>query len=81
MTPSIDLRTDLERRTTTGQNWAVLRNASDPRRVRPAAVLIACTDRYRSVVRIAALDADGQVHFVQLDTNDPEARALLETVA
>jgi hypothetical protein len=45
------------------------------------AVLVAGTPRFWSVVRITAVDADGQVHFVQLDESDPAARELLATVA
>jgi hypothetical protein len=45
------------------------------------AVLVAGTSRFWSVVRITAIDADGQVHFVQLDENDAAARELLSAVA
>jgi hypothetical protein len=77
MTPPIDLRSDLNAEDDNGENWALLRNALDPARVRPGAVLVAGTPRYWSVVRVTAVDADGQVHFVQLDPSDPAAHALL----
>jgi hypothetical protein len=42
---------------------------------------VAGTPSFWSVVRITAVDPDGQVHFVQLDRDDPAAQALLATVA
>lgn len=79
--PQIALRSDLNAEDDGGQNWALLDNAIDPAQVVPGAVLIAGTPRFWSVVRITAVDADGQVHFVQLDEHDPAARTLLATVA
>ena len=81
MTPPIALRSDLNAEDDDGQNWALLQDAADPPSVRVGSVLIAGTPRFWSVVRITAVDADGQVHFVQLDERDPVARALLATVA
>ena len=80
MTPQIELRSDLNAEDDNGQNWALLDNATDTSRVRVGALLIAGTERFWSVVRITAVDADGQVHFVQLDESDPAARKLLATV-
>jgi hypothetical protein len=81
VTPRIDLRSDLNAEDDGGENWGLLENATDPSRVRPGAILTAGTPRFWSVVRITAVDADGQVHFVQLDPDDPVARQLLATVA
>ncbi len=81
MTPPIALRSDLNAEDDDGQNWALLDNATDPSQVQVGSLLIAGTPRFWSVVRVTAVDADGQVHFVQLDKNDPAARALLATVA
>lgn len=81
MTPQIALRSDLNAEDDNGHNWALLQNAADPSSVRVGSVLIAGTPRFWSVVRITAVDADGQVHFVQLDESDPAARDLLATVA
>lgn len=81
MTPPIALRSDLNAEDDDGQNWALLANAPDPSSVRVGSVLIAGTPRFWSVVRITAVDPDGQVHFVQLDANDPAARNMLSTVA
>lgn len=81
MTPRIDLRSDLNAEDDNGENWALVANATDPSRVRVGAVVVAGTPRFWSVVRITAVDADGQVHFVQLDEDDPAAQELLATVA
>jgi hypothetical protein len=81
MTPPIALRSDLNAEDDNGQNWALLDNAVDPSHVVVGAVLIAGTPRFWSVVRITAVDSDGQVHFVQLDESDPAARELLASVA
>jgi len=77
MTPPIDLRSDLNAEDDNGENWGLLRHAVAPERVMPGAVLVAGTPRHWSVVRITAVDPDGQVHFVQLDEDDPAARQLL----
>ncbi|MGH3372526.1 MAG: hypothetical protein ACRDPR_21275 [Nocardioidaceae bacterium] len=77
MTPPIDLQSDLNAEDDDGQNWALLRNAAAPERVRAGAVLIAGTERFWAVVRVTAVDDDGQVHFVQLTADDPAAKALL----
>lgn len=81
MTPPIDLRSDLNAEDDNGENWALLDNAIDPSQVRVGSVLVAGTPRFWSVVRITAIDADGQVHFQQLNDDDPAARQLLATVA
>jgi len=81
MTPQIQLRSDLNAEDDDGQNWTLLENATNPAGVHVGAVLVAGTSRFWSVVRITAVDADGQVHFVQLDESDPAASALLSTVA
>ena len=80
MTPPIQLRSDLNAEDDNGENWALV-SAGDPSEVRVGAVVVAGTPSFWSVVRITAIDPDGQVHFVQLDRDDPAARALLATVA
>jgi hypothetical protein len=81
VTPPIDLRGDLNAEDDNGENWALLDNASDPSHVKVRSVLVAGTTRFWSVVRITAVDADGQVHFRQLNDDDPAARRLLASVA
>ena len=81
MAPQIELRSDLNAEDDEGQNWTLMENATNPGRVQVGAVLVAGTPRFWSVVRVTAVDADGQVHFVQLDESDPAARDLISTVA
>lgn len=77
MTPPIDIRSDLNAEDDDGQNWALLRNAADPAVVHPGAVLVAGTEQFWSVVRVTAVDDDGQVHFMQLAMDDPAAKHFL----
>jgi len=77
VTPAIDLRADLNAEDDDGQGWTLLRDAVDPNRVHPGAVLIAGTMSHWSVVRITAVGDDGQVHFVMVDHADPAALRLL----
>lgn len=79
--PPIQLPGDLNAEDDNGENWALLANARDSSEVRVGAVIVAGTPGFWSVVRVRALDPDGQVHFVQLDDNDPVAQELLPTVA
>jgi hypothetical protein len=58
------LRTDLNAEDDEGRWWTLLRDAADPARIKPGAVLVAGTERFWSVVRIERVDDDGQVHFV-----------------
>lgn len=81
MTPPIDLRSDLNAEDDDGLNWALLGDAADPARIHPGAVVIAGSQRFWSVVRVVAVDDDGQVHFEQLDAHDPVAQELLASVA
>ncbi len=67
MTPPIDLRNDLNAEDDNGESWALLGNAADPSRVQGGAVVVAGFPRFWSVVRITAVDPDGQVHFVPLN--------------
>lgn len=81
MTLPIQLRSDLNAEDDDGANWTLLANAGDPSEIQVGAVLVAGTLRFWSVVRITAVDPDGQVHFAQLEENDPAARELLATIA
>jgi hypothetical protein len=62
--------------------WATLADARDPSRVRPGAMLLAGNRHGRAVVRIVAIDDDGQVHFSILPGSVAKNRHLLgRTVA
>ena len=75
--PTIDLRADLNAEDDEGRWWSLLRDAVDPGRIAPGAVLVAGSERFWSVVRIDQVDADGQVHFVAVPHDDPAAAELL----
>jgi hypothetical protein len=75
--PTIDLWADLNAEDDEGRNWSMLRHANNPAIVKPGAMLIAGIDRVWAVVRIEQVDDDGQVHFVQLADDDPDATDVL----
>lgn len=60
---AITLRADLNAQDDEGLGWSTLREAHDPETVRSEAVLIAGDEHGKAVVRIVAVDDDGQVHF------------------
>jgi hypothetical protein len=66
MDPEIELVADLNAEDDEGLGWSVLSEARDPSRVRCGAMLVAGNDQAKAVVRIVAVDEDGQVHFTVL---------------
>jgi hypothetical protein len=66
MEPGIDLVADLNAEDDDGLGWSALADARDPAQVRPGAMLMAGNRSGRAVVRIVAVDEDGQVHFTVL---------------
>jgi len=82
MDHDIDLTADLNAQDDDGLGWSALADARDPSRVRPGAMLLAGNRYGRAVVRIAAVDDDGQVHFAVLPGSVAKNRHLLgRTVA
>ncbi len=82
MDHDIDLTADLSAQVDDGLGWSTLADAGDPSRVRPGAVLLAGDRHDRAVVRIVAIDDDGQVHFTMLPGSVAKNRHLLgRTVA
>lgn len=75
--PTIDLRADLNAEDDDRRWWSLQRDAVDPARVVPSAVLVAGTAQFWSVVRIEQIDDDGQVHFVPVSPDDAAAVELL----
>lgn len=63
MDPEIDLVADLNAEDDEGLGWSVLSQARDPSRVRHGVMLVAGNGQAKAVVRIVAVDEDGQVHF------------------
>lgn len=79
---TLDLEADLNAQDDDGFGWSTLDSAADPSRVRPGAVLLAGNAQARAVVRITAVDPDGQVHFAVLPGPLSKNRHLLDrTVA
>ncbi len=63
---AIDLPADLNAQDDDGLGWSLLREAADPTKIRPGVYVVAGNSQAAAVVRIAAIDDDGQVHFAVL---------------
>lgn len=66
MDPEIDLLADLNAEDDEGLGWSTLSDARDPSRVRPGVMLVAGNRHAKAVVRVIAVDEDGQVHYTVL---------------
>lgn len=78
----LDLVADLNAQDDDGSGWSTLADAVDVDRVRPGAMLLAGNRQARAVVRVVAVDDDGQVHFAILPGSVAKNRHLLDrTVA
>ncbi len=77
MDPEIDLVADLNAQDDDGLGWSVLSEARDPSRIRPEAMLVAGNRHAKAVVRVAAVDEDGQVHFTVLPGSLEKNRHLI----
>ena len=77
MDPEIDLVADLNAEDDEGLGWSVLREARDPSKVRRGAMVVAGNDQAKAVVRIVAVDDDGQVHFAVLPGSLAKNRHLI----
>jgi hypothetical protein len=66
MEPEIDLIADLNAEDDDGRGWSTLRDARDTAQVRPGVKLVAGNRLGKAVVRVVAVDDDGQVHFIVL---------------
>lgn len=79
---ALDLVADLNAQDDDGLGWSTLANAIAPDRVRPGAMLLAGNSQARAVVRVVAVDGDGQIHFAILPGSVAKNRHLLDrTVA
>lgn len=82
MPDEVDLIADLNAEDDDGLGWSTLADAPDPERVVPGAMLLAGNRYGQAVVRIVAVDDDGQVHFTILPGPVAKNRHLLgRTVA
>jgi hypothetical protein len=66
MDARIDLVADLNDEDDEGLGWSMLSEASDPARIRPGVMVVAGNRQAQAVVRVVAVDDDGQVHFAVL---------------
>lgn len=73
----LDLIADLNAEDDEGFGWSTLADASSPGQVRPGAMLLAGNTEARAVVRVVAVDDDGQIHFAILPGSVAKNRHLL----
>jgi hypothetical protein len=59
----VDLVADLNAEDDDGLGWSTLADASTPERITPGALILAGNTSAQAVVRVVAIDDDGQVHF------------------
>ena len=82
MADEVDLIADLNAEDDDGLGWSTLSDAVHPERVVPGAMLLAGNRFGQAVVRVVAIDDDGQVHFTILPGSVAKNRHLLgRTVA
>ena len=79
MEPRIDLVADLNDEDDEGLGWSTLSEAHHPSRIRPGAMLVAGNRQAQAVIRVVAVDDDGQVHFIVLP--DPWTRTATSSAA
>ena len=78
----LDLIADLNAQDDDALGWSTLADAAAPDRVRPGAMLLAGNQEAQAVVRVVAVDDDGQIHFAILPGSVAKNRHLLDrTVA
>jgi hypothetical protein len=73
----IDLIADLNAEDDEGLGWSDLSDAVDPSRILPGVMLVAGNRFARAVVRVVAVDQDGQVHFTVLPGSVEKNRHLI----
>jgi hypothetical protein len=76
MDSHIDLAADLNDEDDEGLGWSTLSEARDPARIRPGVMLVAGNRQAQAVVRVVAIDDDGQVHFTVLPGSVEKNRRL-----
>lgn len=82
MTDELDLIADLNAEDDDGLGWSTLADARTPDRIEPGAMVLAGNRLGQAVVRVVAVDDDGQVHFSILPGSVAKNRHLLgRTVA
>lgn len=77
MNADFDIEADLNAQDDDGLGWSTLSEALEPDRVKPGALLLAGNRFGQAVVRVVAVDDDGQVHFSILPGSVEKNRHLL----
>jgi hypothetical protein len=77
MDSHIDLVADLNDEDDEGFGWSTLGQARDPTVSRPGMMLVAGNRQAQAVVRVVAVDDDGQVHFTVLPGSVEKNRHLI----
>lgn len=77
MSDQLDLIADLNAQDDDGLGWSTLADAVDPARIATGAMVLAGNSQGRAVIRIVAVDEDGQVHFTILPGSLAKNRHLL----
>jgi hypothetical protein len=77
----IDLVADLNAQDDDGYGWSILSHARDQSAVKVGAMLLAGNAQAVAVVRVLAVDDDGQVHFTILPASLDKNRHLLDHVS
>ena len=75
----IDLVADLNAQDDDGFGWGLLRSARNPAAVKVGSMLVAGNSQAIAVVRVVAIDDDGQVHFSILPAPIDMNRHLLDS--
>ena len=73
----IDLAADLNDQDDEGLGWSTMAEASEPAKIRPGVMLVAGNLQAHAVVRVVAVDDDGQVHFTVLPGSVEKNRHLI----
>ena len=77
MDSHIDLVADLNDEDDEGLGRSTLGDASNPAGIRPGVMLVAGNRQAQAVVRVVAVDDDGQVHFTVLPGSVAKNRHLI----
>jgi hypothetical protein len=77
MEHEIDLEADLNAEDDEGLGWSTLNDARDASLVHPGTMLVAGNRHAKAVVRVVAVDQDGQVHFTVLPGSLEKNRHLI----
>jgi len=78
MLDELDVIADLNAEDDDGLGWSILSDARHADRVRPGAMLLAGNETAQAVVRVVAVDDDGQIHFSILPGSVAKNRHLLD---